>query len=53
MPRTRLYQFPPQFQPKRKNGGMKKRGDPHQEQEKVDKKKTGGKVKENKIIKLK
>ena len=41
------HQIPPPFQPKRKNGDMGKRGDPHQEQEKVNKrKKTEAKLKE-------
>ena len=46
------HQFPPPFQPKRKKGDMKKRGDSHQEQEKVNKGKNRRKLKENKIIKL-
>ena len=51
-PSTGLHQFPPPFQPKKNNGDMRKRGYPHQEQEKVSKGKTGGNLKENKLIKL-
>ena len=46
------HQFPPPFQPKRKNKDIRKIGDSHPDQEKVNKEKTGGKLKENKIIKL-
>ena len=48
----RTAPIPTPSQPKRKNGDVRKRGDPHQEQEKVNKGKKGGKLKENKLIKL-
>ena len=51
-PSREPHQFPPPFQPKGKNGDMRKRGDSHQEHEKIKKDKTGGKLKENEIIKL-
>ena len=41
-----ISQFPPLFQPKRKNGY------PHWEQEKVKEGKTEGKLKESKLVKL-
>ena len=42
----RTRPIPTLFQPKRKNGGVNKRGDPHREQEKVNKeRKTGKKLK--------
>ena len=50
---SHTQQFPLPFRPKRKNGDMRKRGDPHQEQETVNNgKRTERKLKENKIIKL-
>ena len=42
------HQFPSPLKPKRKNGDMRKRGDPHQEQEKVNKGKNRKKVKRKK-----
>ena len=36
-PSIRLHQYPPLFQPKRKNWDVRKRGVPRQEQEKVKK----------------
>ena len=46
---TRPHQFPPPFQPKRKNEDLRKRGDSHQEQEKVKKEKNRRKVKRKQI----
>ena len=36
-PNTGHHQFPPQFQPKRKNRDVRKKGNPHWEQENVNK----------------
>ena len=47
---TGHYQLPSPFQPKRKNGDVRKKEDPHLEQEKVQK--TGRKLKEGKLVKL-
>ena len=43
-PSTGLRQFPPPIQPKEKEWGHGKKGDPHQEQEKVNKEKTREKL---------
>ena len=50
-PSTGQHQFPPNFN-QRKNRDMRKREDPHQEQEKNKGKKTGEELKENKLINL-